>query len=292
MPGELIRSDNREGPMVYKTILVHCNDRQRLPRLLDPAVRLSAAFGARLIGVSVSPPIIAIPAGMPGAPDTIVIDERAKAYRAENPAMKAAFQEAAAAQNIAAEWREEDAGSGTVARIVTRHARCADLVIASQAASDSNVWSLDVPDRLAMESGRPVLIIPNGGSFRPVPNRVVVGWTARREAMRAMFDALPLLKRADKVTVLEVDPEPVQESTEYRAAACATLARHGVICEADAAVSSRGNAGDALLAYCERTKANLLVMGCYGHSRLREFVLGGASRHLLAGMTLPVLMSH
>jgi nucleotide-binding universal stress UspA family protein len=285
-------SDNREDPMVYKTILVHCTDRQRLPRLLDPAVRLSAAFGAHLIGVSVSPPIIAIPAGMPGAPDTIVIDERAKAYRAENPAMQAVFQQAAAAQNITAEWREEDAGSGTVTRIVTRHACCADLVIASQAASDSNVASLDVPDRLAMESGRPVLIIPDGGSFQPIVDRVVVAWTARREATRAMFDALPLLKRADKVTVLEVDPEPVQEAMEYRTAACATLARHGVVCEAETAVSSDRNAGDALLAYCERTKANLLVMGCYGHSRMREFVLGGTSRRLLAGMTLPVLMSH
>ena len=165
-----------------------------------------------------------------------------------------------------------------VTRIVTRHARCADLVIASQAASDSNVWSLDVPDRLAMESGRPVLIIPNGGSFQPVPNRVVVGWTARREATRAMFDAIPLLKCADKVTLLEVDPEPAQETMVYRAAACATLAHHGVICEAQAVVSSHGNAGDALLAYCDRTKADLLVMGCYGHSLLHEFVLGGASR--------------
>jgi nucleotide-binding universal stress UspA family protein len=292
-PYERMRNDNHEDPPVgYKTILVHCNDRQRLSRLLDPAARLSAAFGAHLIGLSVSPPITVIPAGMPGTPDTIVIDELAKAYRAKNPAMKAAFHEAAAAQNITAEWREEDAGNYTVIRIVTRHARTADLVIASQAVCDSKgSRSVDIPDRLAIESGRPVLIIPNGGSAQPVPNRVVVGWTARREATRAMFDALPLLKRADKVTVLEVDPDPVQEAMEYTAV-CATLARHGVMCEGEAAVSSHGNAGNALLAYCERTKADLLVMGCYGHSRLREFVLGGASRRLLAGMTLPVLMSH
>jgi nucleotide-binding universal stress UspA family protein len=289
-----MRNDNREDHAVgYKTILVHCNDRQRLSRLLDPAVHLSAAFGAHLIGLSVSPPITVIPAGMPGTPDTIVIDELAKAYRTKNPAMKAAFQEAAAAQNLAAEWREEDAGTDTVTRIVTRHARTADLVIASQAVSDSKASrSVDIPDRLALESGRPVLIIPNGGSARPVPNRVVVGWTARREATRAMFDALPLLKRADKVTLLEVDPGPVQETMQYRTAASATLARHGVFCEAEAVVSSHGNVGDALLEYCKRTRADLLVMGCYGHSRLREFVLGGASRRLLAGMALPVLMSH
>ena len=107
-----------------------------------------------------------------------------------------------------------------------------------------------------------------------------------------MFDALPLLKRADKVTMVEVDPEPAQEAMEHPAAICATLARHGVNCEAESAVASNGSTGDVLLAYCQRTKADLLVMGCYGHSRLREFVLGGASRRLLAGMTLPVLMSH
>jgi nucleotide-binding universal stress UspA family protein len=289
-----MRSDDRQDPPVgYKTILVHCNDGQRLSRLLDPAVRLSAAFGAHLIGLSVSPPITVIPAGMPGTPDTIVFDELTNAYRAKNPAMKAAFQEAAAAQNITTEWREEDAGTDTVTRVVSRHARAADLVIASQAVSDAKgSRSVDIPDGLALQSGRPVLIIPNGRSAQPVPNRVVVGWTARREATRAMFDALPLLKRADKVTLLEVDPEPVQETMEYRTAACATLARHGVTCEAEAVITSHGNAGDALLAYCEQTKADLLVMGCYGHSRLREFVLGGASRRLLAGMTLAVLMSH
>jgi nucleotide-binding universal stress UspA family protein len=283
----------REAPMGYKTILVHCNDRQRLPRLLDPAVGLSAVFGAHLVGVSVVPPIALIPAGMPGAPDTIVVDEHTKAYRAENPAMKATFEKAASAQNITAEWREWDAGSSTVARVVTRQARTADLVIASQTASDwKGSLDLDIADRLALESGRPVLIIPNTGAHPPIPKRIVVGWTDRREATRAAFDALPLLRRADKVTVVEIDPEPGQAATESRTALCATLTHHGVTCEAETAVSRHGNAGDALLAYCERTRADFLVMGCYGHSRLREFVLGGATRHLLAGMTLPVLMSH
>ena len=92
--------------MGYKTILVHCNDRQRLSRLLDPAVTLCASFGAHLVGVSVTPPIAVIAAGMPGAPDVIVIDEHAKAYQAENSAMKAAFEKAANSQNVTAEWRE------------------------------------------------------------------------------------------------------------------------------------------------------------------------------------------
>ena len=279
--------------MGYKTILVHCNDRQRLSRLLDPAVTLCASFGAHLVGVSVTPPIAVIAAGMPGAPDVIVIDEHAKAYQAENPAMKAAFEKAAYAQNVTAEWREEDAGSSTVARVIMRHARTADLIIASQSVTDrKGSFDLDVPDRLALESGRPVLINPNTGPQQAIPKRIVVGWTDRREAARAVFDALPLLQRADKVTVVEVDPESGHEVVETRTAICAALTRHGIVCEPETATSRHGNAGDALLACCERAKADLLVMGCYGHSRLREFVLGGATRHLLTGMTLPVLMSH
>jgi nucleotide-binding universal stress UspA family protein len=144
---------------------------------------------------------------------------------------------------------------------------------------------------LALESGRPVLIVPNMGSHHPIPKRIVVGFTDKREATRAVFDALPLLQRADNVTVIEVDPRPGPETAEIRSALCATLSLHGVTCETDTTRSRHGDVGDALLACCERMKADLLVMGCYGHSRLREFVLEGASRHLLQGMTLPVLMS-
>jgi nucleotide-binding universal stress UspA family protein len=279
--------------MSYKTILTHCNDKERLSRLLGVAAPLAAAFGARLVGVSVIPPIVVIPAGVPGAAHVIVIDEHAKAYRAANPAMKCAFEEAARAHNVLAEWREGDAGSSTVVRVVMRHARAADLVVALQTASDwKGSLDLDIAERLALESGRPVLIIPNTGSQHLIPKRIVVGFTDRREATRAVFDALPLLQRADKVTVIEVDPKPGPEIAEIRAALCATLSHHGVTCEADTTRSRHGNVGDALLACCERIKADLLVMGCYGHSRLREFVLGGASHHLLQGMTLPVLMSH
>jgi nucleotide-binding universal stress UspA family protein len=289
----MIKSGHREAPMGYKTILVHCNDRQRLPRLVDPAVTLCATFGAHLVGVSVTPPVAVIPAGMPGTPDTIIIDEHTKAYRAENPAMKAAFENAAHAQNVTAEWREEDAGSSTVPRIMMRHARIADLVVASQTNRDwTGSLDLDIPVRLALESGRPVLIIPNTGSQQVIGKRIVVGWTERREAARAVFDALPLLQRAEKTTVVEVDPESGQVNPENVTALCATLTRHGVTCEVETTVSRHGNVGDALLACCERTRADVLVMGCYGHSRLREFVLGGVTRHLLTSTTLPVLMSH
>ena len=96
--------------MAYKTVLVHCNDKSRIARVLAPATQVAAGFQAHLIGLSVTPPVIIIPTGMPGAPDTMVIDEHCKAYRKDNPEMKAAFETAGRARNVASEWREVDAG--------------------------------------------------------------------------------------------------------------------------------------------------------------------------------------
>src|SRR5215467_14559201 len=230
--------------MSYKTILAHCNDMERLSRLVGVAAPLAAAFGGRLVGVSVIPPVAVIPAGMPGAADVIVIDEHAKAYRAENPAMRRAFEDAARAHDVVTEWREGDAGRSSVASVVMRHARTADLVVALQTASDwKGSLDLDIADRLALESGRPVLILPNTGSHRAIYKRIVVGFTDRREATRAVFDALPLLQRADTVTVIEVDPKPEPEIVATRSALSATLAHHGVTCEVVTAASRHGNVG-------------------------------------------------
>ena len=91
---------------------------------------------------------------MPGVPDTIVLDEHCKTYRAQNPPMKAAFEKAASARSVAAEWREAEAGSGSVAAAVLDHARAADLILAAQAHPDwADSWHMDIADRLALESG-------------------------------------------------------------------------------------------------------------------------------------------
>ena len=109
-----------------------------------------------------------------------------------------------------------------------------------------------------------------------------------------MFDALPLLKKADDVKVIWIDPQGDSDTVGDLPAAdlCAALARHGVKCEETASVSPKLSVGETLLFEATKFGWDMLVMGCYGHSRLREFILGGASRHVLQNMTLPVLMSH
>jgi nucleotide-binding universal stress UspA family protein len=280
--------------MPYKTILMHCNDKRRIEALLAPTVRLAETFQAHLIGLSVVPPVNVISVGAVEGPP-IIVDEHCKVYRDENPAMKAAFEAATRDRAFVGEWRDDEADAYGVADRVLQYARAADLVVAALADPQwaGSEW-LDVPDRLAMESGRPVLIAPNTGAHPGIGEKVIVAWNVRREATRAVFDALPILRRAKEVKVVWVNPQSEHELAQDIPAAdiSAALARHGVKCEVTEQVKPRVGVGETLLACAKDMSADLLVMGCYGHTRLREFVFGGASRHVLAHMSVPVLMSH
>ncbi len=280
--------------MAYKTMLVHCNDKKRVGRPAGAAVELAERFQAHVVGLSVSPPVLVVPTGAPGSPDTMVIDERAQVYRRDNLAMKATFQAAVEGKTLTSEWREEDAGTSTIVDVVIRHARTVDLVVAAQRDWHWSVSAeLDVGDRLAVAAGRPILIVLNEGVHSGIGTRVVVAWNGRREATRAALDALPLLQQAKEVKVLAVDPLSEGEPTQVLPATdlCTALARHGVACEAVAA-ASHDSVGATLLSRVSEYRADLLAMGCYGHSRFTELVFGGATRHILRHMTIPMLMSH
>jgi nucleotide-binding universal stress UspA family protein len=280
--------------MTYKTVLVHCNDKRRAARVAGAAAGLAQRFQAHLIGLSIAPPVRVVPAGMPGSPDALVIDERAKAFRTGNPDMRAALEAAVKGRSITSEWCEEEAGPGTVADVALRYASGADLIVVAQRDPrwpDSSL--LDIADRLPVEAARPVLIVPNQGLHSQIGATVLLAWNGRREATRAAYDALPLIERAAAVKVLSVDAQAEGETPGDLPSShlCAALARHGVTCEVIERPSD-GNVGRTLINTAIEHRADLLVMGCYGHSRLREFVLGGATRHVLGHMTVPVLMSH
>lgn len=280
--------------MSYKTILLHCNHTRSMRSLLAPAVYVAETFQAHLTGFSVVPPVTVVAAGVPGGVP-VVLDEHCKAYRQQSPAMRTAFEEATRGRGFVGQWQEEEAGAYSVADRVLRRARTADLVIASQADPDwPGTNQLDVADSLAVESGRPVLIVPHGSVHERVGVRVLVAWNGRREAARAVFDALPILQRAKLVKVVCINPESETDAPSELSLTdiCEALSRHGVHCEAMAQIEPRSGVGPTLLASANAVEADLLVMGCYGHTRLREFVFGGASRHILAHMKVPVLMSH
>lgn len=277
--------------MTYKTILMHCNDNRRMKALLAPTLAIASKFQSHVVGLSVVPPVRLTATGAFEGPP-IIMDAHCELYRQEVPAMRGQFEEAMAAKPITAEWRDTDAGPFSVGDVVLEHGRTADLIVASQTDDGwpASEW-LDAAGRLAVESGRPVLIIPNGRASAQIGNRILVAWNGRREAARAVFDALPLLKQATATKVVYIG-ENDDSKQPIGPEICSALVRHGVKADKTETVTTPAGVGPALMAQAEAFDADLMVMGCYGHSRLREFVLGGASRHFLQKMRIPVLMSH
>ncbi|NIR58466.1 MAG: universal stress protein, partial [Gammaproteobacteria bacterium] len=135
---------------------------------------------------------------------------------------------------------------------------------------------------------------PYIGAGPTVGNYVTVAWNARREAVRAVNDALPMLERADQVDVLSVNPRvgPEDHGEIPSADICLHLARHGVSATAQSVVANDIDVANLLMSRCADTGSDMIVMGAYGHSRLRESVLGGTTHDVLRSMTVPVLMSH
>jgi nucleotide-binding universal stress UspA family protein len=184
---------------------------------------------------------------------------------------------------------------GATAELVALHARHADLVVLGQADPEDGPPSAAGTVAAALfDSGRPVLVVPYAGTFVTAGRRVLVGWNASREAARAVNDALPLLVGAEVVTVSAVNPRRGLDGhgDEPGADIALHLARHGVKVDVEHSAAPEIEAADILLNRASELSADLLVVGAYGHSRLREMILGGVTRSLLRQMTVPVLMSH
>lgn len=277
--------------MTWKTITTQLSNPDRADVLLSVAGRLAERFSAHLIGLDATPSFaFAAPMVMPIDVDAIVAAEQARSER-----LKTIFETTAANRAFVAEWREVRPETSDLAAAVLDYARASDLLVASQ--SDPN-WELsglfDFPERLVLESGRPVLVIPYAGAYGEIGKRVTIAWSGKREGARAVFDALPLLKGAEAVTLLCVvsnaaDAKPGGlPGTEIAAA----LARHGVKVTVQKSVAEDIGVADDILSRLADSGADLLVMGAYGYSRLREMVFGGVTQHIFKHMTVPTMVSH
>lgn len=278
--------------MTYKTILLHVNDERRVANLVDAASGLAERYQAHLIGLYAMPTVPTFGSSSLGAS---YIKSSLAAFREEADRVKGAFEAACKGRPFVTEWRRIDPGNRDVADSILDHARSADLVVASQSDSSFDFSAiLDVPDRLALQSGRPTMIVPVSGRFGGVGKRITLAWNGTRESARAAFDAIPLMKAADNVRVIWLNPSKDRSGPGDLPTVeiATTLARHGIKCEAASVQSGDLSVGDALLSGLTDDGTDLLVMGAYGHSRMRELVFGGATRHILGHMTIPVLMSH
>jgi len=278
--------------MGYKTILVHCDADPKVAHRLALAVGLAKRHDAHLIGVYVQEPFGAsamFDGNMAMSSLVTAFEETASTDLA---AAKAAFAKAAKGSGLATEWRSEE---GYIDARLAVHARYADLVVLGQAnPEEPSAAPLDLPETVTLSTGRPVLVVPHIGAPAEPAKTVMLCWNASRESARAASDALPVLRAAADVVVLCVDPRPSARGhgAEPGADAAAWLSRHGVRVTVQRDVAVDTNVGNVILSRAADLDADLIVMGLYGHSRLRETVLGGASRTLLASMTVPLLVAH
>jgi nucleotide-binding universal stress UspA family protein len=278
--------------MSYKTILVHLNGKRRAEAVLSPAVHLARHNNAHLIGLHVYPnmPVPPIDMVYGAQPPSSVISGQ----REEAETVGAAFAAATANQPFVAEARSLKVPHIELAGVVMDHGRAADLIVAGQADPDWDLSGLmDFPERLAVESGRPVLVVPYIGRYSEIGRNVVIAWKAGRESARAVFDALPILQAADKVHILEVKERADDVGVMAPdTAIAASLSRHGIKSTVQTSVAADISVGNDILSRLSDLNADLLVMGAYGHSRMREFVFGGVTRHIFRHMTVPTLFSH
>lgn len=276
--------------MAIKDLVVHIDSSQAAKKRLEAAIGMAQAHDAHLTGLYVMP-ITDFPAFME-VPSAFEAIQKVREYRAqEAETAQAAFQAAVNRADISSEWRCVEGG---LTEKLAESTRYSDLVILGQHHPDEHDANQGLADRLVLEVGRPCLVIPYIGAQKTLGKRVLVAWNARREAIRAVNDALPILATSDQVVVLTVNPEYGEggEGDIPSADICHHLARHGVKAEAVTTVAKDIDVGSLLLSHAADIGADMIVMGAYGHSRFREMVLGGVSREMFQSMTVPIFMSH
>lgn len=280
--------------MAYKTILVSLNEVARLPQLIAAASELGRRFQAHVAGLYVVPAVQVYPSvGFEAAPQ--VFEGNRTFFKDNAVKVREAFEAAMKRDGLTYDFHHLDARSPVIADEVIAQGRTADLVVISATNPDEVTGvERDFVEQVMMGAGRPVLVLPYRGEAKLELNDVVLGWDGGREAARAAFDAMPILKLAKKVRVVRADPQkdPALRGAVAGADLAETLARHGVKAEAMGYPTDGMDAGQALMRCADDCGAGLIVMGAYAHSRLTEFIFGGATRFVLTRMNRPVLMSH
>lgn len=256
------------------------------------AISIAEAFEAHLAGVAFAEGTGIPPYMLPDFPSDMLASIVAESEVATRAAI-ARFEESARRNTISAEHRlvtQTDLGS---AEAFASMARRFDLSIVMQSEEDKNVNNDLLIEGALFNSGRPVIVVPYIQKEGLKLDRVVCCWDGSSSAARAINDALPFLKKAKVVEIFIVANEKTRDKREILGVEIGNhLARHGLKVEIESVPAADIGVADAILSHVSDTSANLLVMGGYGHSRLREFVLGGVTRGILATMTVPVFMSH
>ncbi|MCR9134833.1 MAG: universal stress protein [Alphaproteobacteria bacterium] len=278
--------------MTYQTILAVLRGENDMDRVVKRAVSLAARHESHLIGLHAEPSVNISFAAPLEIPDTTVFDmEQAKTIDRVT-SIREGFVSRCEAEGISYEWRPIKSMSGDSAVSAVSSARCSDLIVAQQE-GPGNDDDYDDLEALVFDSGRPVMFVPYIAKEAKPIKRALIAWNDTRESARAAFDAMPLLMAAENVEILTVDAQNNAEQSAPTAGAeiATALTRHGV----NVTLNSQSSAGIPVAAVIENRvsdmQADLLVMGAFSHSRLREFLFGGVTDTVLKSMPCLTLMS-
>ncbi len=275
---------------MLKDLVVNLSGRAPQDFAADYAISMAATFGAHVAGLAfLYEPVI--PDGtLGGVPVDLIELQREENSKTAKGAVDR-FEAATKKAGVAAQSRILDATFGGAATLFARTARRFDLAVVGQAQREHGASEELMIEGALFESGRPVVVVPYIQKSGLTLERVLVCWDGGRTAARAVGDAMPFLERAKAVDIVIVAEE--RKNDEITGAKLSEhLARRGIKANVKR-IAKGGLAVDAaILDYAADSGADFMVMGGYGHSRLREFILGGVTRSILASMTLPVLMSH
>jgi nucleotide-binding universal stress UspA family protein len=283
----------------YKTILASLSDPESAPATLQLAFLVARGQGAHVEALHVrSDPSSAVPLvgeGMSGAmvEEMLAVAERQSSEQASQ--VRAQFDQAClrhdvpilavpgGSTTVSTVWRQE---IGREEEVVAKAGRLTDLVVMARPLPDRDQPSIMTLNAALMESGRPLLLAPPNIAAT-VGRHVAIFWNGSAEASRAVASSMPLLSVAETVSILSASEEGGADPTEL----AGYLAWHGITAVIHS-YSANGQVGETLMAEALALGADLLVMGAYTHSRLRQLILGGVTRHILQSCTLPVLLSH
>src|ERR1700674_1213940 len=256
----------------------------------DYAVSIAAAFDAHIAGMAFAYEPVLPPSVMGGIPAELIESQRRDSEKAAADAI-ARFEDAARRNGLSAESRMMSARFAGASDLFGHVARRFDLSVVGQAEPDKVSPEDLIIEAALFGSGRPVVVVPYIQREGLKLDRVMVCWDASRNVVRAIADAMPLLVRAKAIDVVIVASDEVKGRELPGADIAQHLARHGLRVEVKRIVSSV-DVANTLLSHAADSSSDVMVMGGYGHSRLREFILGGVTRGILTSMTVPVLMSH
>jgi nucleotide-binding universal stress UspA family protein len=276
---------------MIKDIVVNLSIGEKPGPACDYAISVAAAFDAHLAGIAfLYDPIV--PVSGAGYIPAEVIETQERDNETATRAALDRFAAASARAGVTAEPLTLSASFGGVGEQFGRIARRFDLSIVGQAEPETSAVEEIIAESALFESGRPVIIVPYIQKAPLKLDSVMLCWDGSRAAARAIADAMPLLHRAGGVEVVIVANERGKQDEIEGADMGAHLARHGLNVEVKRIALGGIDVADVILSHAADASSDFIVMGGYGHSRLREFVLGGVTRSILRSMTVPVLMSH